>query len=147
MIKSIITTVLSNVDIASAVAPVITQPPVSIAITQPSSVIFSCSATGLPRPAIRWTMGNTLLSNSPQILINESIAGDRQAASTLTLLQTSTTDIGSYNCIAENEAGTATATASLTVYGERMSSLTLFKMQPFHHVQYRYYHTGVWAHL
>ena len=84
--------------------------------------MFTCTAIGLPRPSFQWTrtMENTqvTLNNSSQLVISETISGDRQSTSVLTLIQTGTTDTANYTCTAQNPAGSASSTASLNVYGK-----------------------------
>ena len=89
---------------------------------QPDTALFSCTSTGLPRPSIKWwrrTVGSelTLVGNSSQFLIRESVSGERKRTSCLTLLQTSSSDSGNYTCTAENAAGSTSITTRLTLYG------------------------------
>ena len=87
--------------------------------------MFTCTATGLPRPSFQWTrtIGNTqvTLTNSSQLVISETNAGDRQITSVLTLAQTSTSNTANYTCTAQNTAGSDSSTASLNVYGESLN--------------------------
>ena len=94
-------------------------------IIQPNNAIFTCTATGLPRPLIQWRVktSNTqiLLSNSTQFLIYENITVERERISTLRLLQTNANNTGNYTCIAVNIVASINSTATLTVYGKSAS--------------------------
>ena len=99
-------------------------------VIQPNNAIFTCTATGLPRPLIQWRVktSNTgtqiLLSNSTQFLIYENITVERERISTLRLLQTNANNTGNYTCIAENIVASINSTSTLTVYGKN-TSITL----------------------
>ena len=104
------------------VPPVISVPLMDQTSVQPNTAMFTCTATGLPRPSFQWTrtIGNTqvTLTNSSQLVISETNVGDRQITSVLTLAQTSTSNTANYTCTAQNTAGSDSSTASLNVYGE-----------------------------
>ena len=105
------------------VAPVITVLPSDQTVVQPNTALFTCTFSGLPRPSIQWwrrTVGSdlTLVGNSSQFLISETVSGERERTSRLTLLQTNSSDSGNYTCTAENVAGSTSITARLTIYGE-----------------------------
>ena len=109
-------------------APLFLHVPMDQVIIQPNNAIFTCTATGLPRPLIQWRVktSNTqiLLSNSTQLLIYENITGERERISTLRLLQTNANNTGNYTCIAENIVASINSTSTLTVYGKN-TSITL----------------------
>ena len=105
-------------------APLFLRVPMDQITIQPNNAIFICTATGLPRPLIQWRVetSNTqiLLSNSTQLLIQESITGERERISTLRLLQTNANNTGNYTCIAENIVASINSTATFTVYGKNI---------------------------
>ena len=119
-------------------------------VIQPNNAIFTCTATGLPRPLIQWRVktSNTqiLLSNSTQFLIYENITVERERISTLRLLQTNANNTGNYTCIAENIVASINSTSTLTMYGKNTSIIyadyiiaTVFYFEFF--FSYTYYQT------
>ena len=91
--------------------------PLELTVTQPMEAMFTCIATGRPRPTIQWyreiSGSRTLVSNEQSI--SEEM---REISSTLTINPTSPSDAADYVCEASNIVNTAEMTASLTVYGE-----------------------------
>ncbi len=79
----------------------------------PVNVTFSCTASGITRPTVTWTVSENLTSSSA-ITVEEAL-GDLEIRSNLTLvdLLPSIAELG-VSCRAENEAGVAEAMASLT---------------------------------
>lgn len=100
----------------------ITTPPANLTITAPATANFTCTATGLPPPAITWmrVQGNMTipLTTSGGYSITSIGDADRQNSSTLTVLSTGPEDKAVYKCVASNVVSTATRNATLTVYGE-----------------------------
>ena len=90
------------------------------------SVIFNCSATGMPTPRISWRFNGAagLPPNSSQLSNGSLLIPDVQ----------NTVDYeGTYICSASNRASVSVAQANLTVWGKYLyafcPSLPLF---PFH---------------
>jgi T5SS/PEP-CTERM-associated repeat protein len=88
---------------SSGTAPVITRQPVSLTVTQGSTVEFSVVATGTPPLSYEWHFG----------------AGDGgdpvvpgATAATLLLSNVQATNAGKYRCIVSNAFGTATSTTA-----------------------------------
>lgn len=115
------------------VAPVITVLPSDETTVQPNTTLFTCTSTGLPRPSIQWwrrTVGTnlTLLSNSTtNFFISESVSGERERTSHLSVVQTFPSDAGNYTCMVENVVGSTNDTATLTVQGKFIART--FKMK------------------
>ena len=109
-----------------AVAPVITKPPMKDEVNEQESVLFTCEATGRPRPRITWYKadGSGLLTvvdvNDSRITVSEMEDGERDIVSNLTLDSVLPSDSVTYVCSAENEVaivGVARENATLTVNG------------------------------
>ena len=88
-------------------------------VTQTMGAIFTCSATGRPRPTIQWyreiSGSRTLLPDGQS---NEIMSGTREISSILTIDLTSPSDAAEYVCVASNIVSVAEMTASLTVHGK-----------------------------
>ncbi|XP_041074629.1 immunoglobulin superfamily DCC subclass member 4-like isoform X2 [Polyodon spathula] len=87
--------------------PVITQLPETISRTRASTGRFVCKASGEPAPAITWMKNGQLIHSNGRVKI--------QSSGSLVINQIAVEDSGYYQCIAENNLGTACATARLSV--------------------------------
>ena len=110
-----------------AVAPDITTPPMDLlaeAVEQ-ESVLFTCEATGRPRPRITWYKADdsgqlTVIDvTDPRITVSQVEDGEREIMSNLTLDSVLPSDSATYVCSAENEVavGVVRENATLTVNG------------------------------
>ena len=72
---------------------------------------ISCTATGFPKPTLRWTFSED--GNLPQGAFVE----DSEGRSLLKLKNASKLMAGTYKCTARNKANWTTATATLRVLG------------------------------
>ena len=81
--------------------------------------MFTCSATGRPRPTIQWyreiSGSRTLLPDGQS---NEIMSGTREISSTLPINPISPSDTAQYVCEASNVVNVAGMTASLTIHGK-----------------------------
>ena len=115
------------------VAPTITDlSPREQTVTQTMEAMFTCNATGRPRPAIQWyrvemSGSRTLL---PDEQSNEVKSGTREISSTLIIDPTSPSDTAEYVCVASNVFDMTEMTASLTVHGKLASLGTV------NHIEY-----------
>ena len=75
--------------------------------------MFYCEIIGVFLSNITWQMNGNVLESGGDIYI-EIDAGDL-INSTLTIQNTVPSDAGNYTCLAENDAGRASASAQLTV--------------------------------
>ena len=103
------------------VAPQVFDPLDNLTVVEPQDAIFSCLATGRPRPTIVWTRLSDMVQLQPSsanFTIEEQENGDRERRSNLTILGTQPSDAGGYACVAVNEPGTDREQATLTVHGE-----------------------------
>uniref|UniRef100_A0A8D0CST5 Sidekick cell adhesion molecule 1 n=1 Tax=Sander lucioperca TaxID=283035 RepID=A0A8D0CST5_SANLU len=105
--------------LVSSVAPTFTFPQSDQTVTDGTTALFMCQASGAPKPAITWRKGS-------QILASGSVQVPR-----FTLLQSgglqiqpiSLQDTGEYTCIASNSEGTINATSMLTVWSRTVISV------------------------
>ena len=101
------------------VAPTIYQQLQDLIAVQPNTATFTCSASGLPQPAISWLRlvnGQQLtISHSSKYSIVTAPVGTQNMTSTLTVSNTAIDDAVSYTCNATNQAGFVASTGSLTV--------------------------------
>ena len=112
----------------TTVAAVITAPPDDLTVVSPNGATFSCTATAKPQAVIQWTRDGTVLTGTMgKFTITPSTQGDCiitnppsqcMITSTLDIGDSVPNDNGEYVCTAINPAGSNTASASLTVYGE-----------------------------
>ncbi|KAK1160838.1 immunoglobulin superfamily DCC subclass member 4-like [Acipenser oxyrinchus oxyrinchus] len=87
--------------------PVITQLPETISRTRASTGRFVCKASGEPAPAITWMKNGQPIHSNGRVKI--------QSSGSLVINQIGVEDSGYYQCIAENNLGTACAIARLSV--------------------------------
>lgn len=92
------------------VAPVITTHPVSVTVTEGEAASFSCAADG-SAPIYQWQKDGVDLSGA--------------TATTLTLASVQASDAGSYTCVAENAAGSATSHAAELIVELRAPTLNV----------------------
>ncbi len=93
----------------------------------PEDAVFSCHATGLPRPTITWWAGGVQITHGSKFNIStEPLAGDREVRSNLTVLGAAPNDATVYTCRAKNTAGLAEEDVELIVHGEFSSSIGAF---------------------
>ncbi len=88
-----------------ATAPAIVTQPVSVAVTEGSTVRFSVEATGSPAPTYRWHKDGVALSDGG------SVSG--AATAVLSLASVKSADAGIYTLAASNPAGTATSSGAV----------------------------------
>ena len=82
--------------------------------------MFTCVATGRPRPTIQWYRvelngSRTQLSDG---LSTEMTSGYREISSELTIQDTTSSDALDYVCVASNVVNSVEMSATLIVYGE-----------------------------
>ncbi|XP_035291447.1 hemicentin-1 [Anguilla anguilla] len=83
--------------------------PRSLKFSRGGEVHFACTASGSPRPQTTWSHGNLFITSRHRVSISKH--------GTLTIRDAAPEDAGNYTCLASNEAGTATQTATL-IYTE-----------------------------
>ena len=103
----------------SSVPPVVTAISANQVVTSPDPVSFNCTVDSYPSPNITWLHnGAEVQAAPPRVTISTVQVDSRTQESTLTLLNTTAEDIGTYNCSAVNDVGSDNMTTELHVLGE-----------------------------
>ena len=86
-------------------------------------VIFSCQAIGEPVPNISWYFNGEMIdvSNASKYIISNSSNGT-MVMSLLTIMNTQSSDVGRYTCVAENFIGSDQSSGVLSVNGKQSCS-------------------------
>ena len=106
------------------VRPVITNPPMNQTVVDPDSAVFNCTATGLPRPNITWSIVqngiSTITSPTSTDFTTSTIIGtdDRLITSTLRISSVRPALAATYVCNASNIIRDDTAGATLVVHSK-----------------------------
>ena len=126
-----------------AVVPSILMPPVNFTYTvnETDSVIFTCSATGIPPPEITWMRNGILLDDNVDPRISLSNPSDPQAFPTtggdiysvsrnLTISNTRDNDSDTYTCVASNgNARTPSVTRDFELFVNGMHRFSWYLFQ------------------
>ena len=101
------------------VSPNVTAISTNQEVTSPDPVSFNCTVDSYPFSNITWHHNGTeVLAASPRVSITTVQVDSRTQESTLTLLNTTAEDIGTYSCSAVNIEGSTNMTTELQVLGE-----------------------------
>ena len=101
------------------VAPNVTSISANQKVTSPAPVSFSCTVDSYPSSNITWLHnGAEVQAAPPRVTINTVQVDNRTQESNLTLLNTTSVDIGTYTCSAVNAEGSTNMTTELQVLGE-----------------------------
>ena len=104
---------------SSTVAPNVTAISGDQVVTSPDPVSFNCTVDSYPSSNITWLHnGAEVQAAPPRVTISTVQVDSRTQESTLTLLSTTSEDIGTYTCSAVNEVGSTNMTTELRVLGE-----------------------------
>ncbi|XP_012721740.2 hemicentin-1 [Fundulus heteroclitus] len=87
-------------------APSVEVQPQTQTFSRGDEIRFVCSASGSPPPQIFWSHGKAVLANHPRFSVSKD--------GVLSIRAALPEDAGDYICLATNEAGSASQTASLT---------------------------------
>ena len=88
-------------------------------VTSPDPVSFNCTVDSYPSSTITWLHnGAEVQAASPRVTISTVQVDIRTQESNLTLLNTTSEDIGTYTCSAVNTVGLTNMTTELQVLGE-----------------------------
>ena len=92
-------------------------------------ITFSCQATGEPVPTISWYFNGVMINelDADKYIVSSSISG-AVVKSFLTILNTQSSDVGTYNCFAENSIGSDQSTGVLTINGKYVCLSDLFSL-------------------
>ena len=90
------------------------------------SVYFNCTVDSYPPSNITWLHnGAEVQAAPPRVTISTVQVDNRTQESTLTLLNTTAEDIGTYTCSAVNGVGSTNMTTELRVLGEWQSAIVI----------------------
>ena len=80
---------------------------------------FNCQAIGEPLPNIAWQFNDIMINVSDATKYNVSnTLNETVVSSSFTIINTQSSDVGTYTCIAENIIGSDRHSAVLTVNGK-----------------------------
>ena len=101
------------------VAPNVTDISANQTVTSPAPVSFSCTVDSYPPSNITWLQNRAEVQAAPpRVTISTVQVDNRTQESTLTLLNTTAEDTGTYTCSAVNSVGSGNMTTELQVLGE-----------------------------
>ena len=104
---------------SSSVPPIVTDISANQTVTSPAPVSFNCTVDSYPPSNITWLHnGAEVQAASPRVTISTVQVDNRTQESTLTLLNTTAEDTGTYTCSAVNDEGSSSTTTELRVLGE-----------------------------
>ena len=85
-----------------------------------NSITFSCQAIGEPVPTISWYFNGEMIdvSNASKYIISNSSNGT-MVISLLTIMNTQSSDVGRYTCVAENIIDSDQISGVLSVNGKQ----------------------------
>ena len=102
-----------------SVPPIVTNISANQTVTSPVSVSFNCTVDSYPPSTITWLHnGSEVQVAPPRVTISTVQVDNRTQESTLTLLNTTAVDTGTYTCSAVNDEGLGNTTTDLQVLGE-----------------------------
>ena len=104
---------------SSSVAPNVTDISANQRVTSPAPVSFNCTVDSYPPSTITWLHNWAEVKDTPlRVAISTVQVDNRTQESTLTLLNTTAEDIGTYTCSAVNDERITNMTTELQVLGE-----------------------------
>ena len=102
-----------------SVIPIVTDISANQTVTYPAPVSFNCTVDSYPSSTITWLHnGAEVQAAPPRVTISTVQVDNRTQESTLTLLNTTAEDTGTYTCSAVNDEGLTNTTTELQVLGE-----------------------------
>ena len=88
-------------------------------VTSPAPVSFNCAVDSYPPSTITWLHnGAEVQADPPRVTISTDQVDNRTQESTLTLLNTTAEDTGTYTCSAVNDEGSTSTSTELLVLGK-----------------------------
>ena len=104
---------------SSSVPPIVIDISANQTVTSPAPVSFNCTVDSYPSSNITWLHNGTEVQAAPpRVTISTFQVDNRTQESTLTLLNTTSEDTGTYTCSAVNDEGITSTFTELQVLGE-----------------------------
>ena len=105
-----------------SVQPEITEEVTDVLENETNSVTFNCQAVGEPVPTISWYFDGIMINvtDTSKYSVSNSI-NNTEVTSSITILNTQSSNAGMYTCEAENFISTNRTSGVLTVNGEYLS--------------------------
>ncbi len=105
--------------LSHVVSPAVTSLSADQEVTSPEPVFFNCTVDSYPPSNITWLHNGAEVQAAPsRVTISTVQVDNRTQESTLTLLNTTLEDDGTYTCSAMNDNGMTIMTTELQVLGE-----------------------------
>lgn len=104
------------------------QPDVRVA--KGRSIRLQCQVRGFPEPRVMWYQGSNkerLMQRSPKTQMEQTVSAKEKASftSTLNIMDAREEDSGDYLCVAENQLGSSTSSAKVTVQSSAARNTSL----------------------
>lgn len=99
---------LRQLNTSSQSRPRILSKPLDVSVSEETNITFACTATGYPRPILRWTKNDLPLPADSRIQVT--------SAGALNIREVSLADQGVYRCTASNSHGAISEFARLNVF-------------------------------
>ena len=116
---AVVTIHLNSHHVPSPVSPIVTAISASQTVTSPAPVSFNCTVDSYPSSTITWLHnGAEVQAAPPRVTISTVQVDNRTQESTLTLLNTTSVDTGTYTCLAVNNEGSSNMITELQVLGK-----------------------------
>ena len=104
---------------SSSVPPIVIDISANQTVTSPVPVSFNCTVDSYPSSNITWLHNGAYVQAAPpRVTISTFQVDNRTQESTLTLLNTTAEDTGTYTCSAVNDEGMTSTFTELQVLGE-----------------------------
>ena len=116
---AVVTIHLNSHHVPSPVAPIVTDISDKQVVTSPAPVSFNCTVDSFPSSNITWLHnGAEVPAAPPRVTISTVQVDNRTQESTLTLLNTTSVDTGTYTCSAVNNERSSNMISELQVLGK-----------------------------
>ena len=115
---------------ALTVHPVIVTEVTDYVINETNPTSFTCQTTGEPLPTISWHFNDDMInvSDTNKYRIESRSINTTTTENTLTVYNVTSSDVGSYLCMATNELGSDSSIGVLTVNSKKMFSIIVWSI-------------------